>query len=147
MVNCQNAPESTGIKFNFHFQFHFTFVFRSYFNRKKKQYLNLCRILVFNRMELATNKEHFYNPNDVNLVIISFQIVKNQSCHMMPKYFAEHSRRGMAIISLRLVKVSNYLPPNFFRITCEHKIQMKRESNNTYTFTLPSPSKGQFIYK
>lgn len=61
-------------------------------------------------MALATNKEHSYSPNDANLVIISFQILKNQSCHMMPKYFAEHSRRGMATISLRPVKVSSVYP-------------------------------------
>lgn len=57
------------------------------------------------RMGLGTNKAHFCNLNDVNLVIISFRIVKNQSCHMMPKYFAEHSQE-MANILLRPVKVS-----------------------------------------
>lgn len=91
------------------------------------------------RMALATSKEPFYSPNDVNLVIISFQIVKNQSCHMMPKYFAEHSRRGMATISLRPVKVSSFYP--IFISSHAWTLNMRTQTqpkSTAQTFTLPS---------
>lgn len=113
--------------------------------------IHLFVITHTHRMELAKNREHFYSPNDVNLVIISFQIVKNRSCHMMPKYFAVHSHQGMEIISLRPVKVSSFYP--IFIITCDYIRNTTNERvkiNKTHSTRIQRQdihllSKGQFI--
>lgn len=63
---------------------------------------------------------------------------------MMPKYFAEHSRRGMATISLRPVKVSSFYPIfiTFRTRECECACAQTKSKAQKHSLYL---RKGQFI--
>lgn len=65
--------------------------------RTNFSYKSIDVFIKFLRMESAQSTAHLHSLIGVSLITITFQIAKNQSCRMMPKYFVEHFQK-MAII-------------------------------------------------